>query len=173
MKRSTVLLTVTALVFTLSGAWLGAKHAAPPIPLSPEVASLFSQTLTDSKGKPQVLSQWRGKKLIVNFWAPWCKPCVEEMPELSALQTEITDKNVQVIGIGIDSAANITEFSTKLMIAYPIYVAGMSGTELASTLGNHVGGLPFTALIGMDGQLKKTYTGRLHFDELRKDLASM
>jgi thiol-disulfide isomerase/thioredoxin len=172
MKTSTILLAATALVFTLTGAWLGAKHAAPAIPPSPAVASLFSKTLTDSSGKSQTLSVWQGKKLVVNFWAPWCKPCIEEMPELSALQTSIADKNVQVIGIGIDSAANIAEFSKKLTITYPIYVAGMAGTELASTLGNQVGGLPFTVLISADGQIKKTYTGRLHFEELRKDLAS-
>ena len=171
MKRSTILLAVTALVFTLIGIYLGTRHAAPTVPPSPAVTNFFSQTLTDAKGKPQTLSQWRGKKLIVNFWAPWCKPCIEEMPELSALQTELAANNIQVLGIGIDSADNIAEFASKMVITYPIFVAGMSGTELASTMGNQIGGLPFTVLIGEDGQIKKTYSGRLRFAALRKDLA--
>jgi peroxiredoxin len=95
------------------------------------------------------------------------------MPELSALQGEQAGKPLQIIGIGIDSPTNIAEFAEKHKIAYPVYVGGMSGTDLSRQLGNAHGGLPFTVLIGADGQVKKTYLGRLKFDELRADLASM
>ena len=95
------------------------------------------------------------------------------MPELSALQTGGQYKNLQVIGIGIDSPSNIAEFTQKFKIAYPIYVDGVGGTELSRQFGNAQGGLPFTVLIGADGQVKKTYLGRLKFDLLHKDLASL
>ena len=92
------------------------------------------------------------------------------MPELSALQKEITAKNIQIIGIGIDSAAHIAEFSEKHKVDYPLYVAGISGAELARQFGNQAGGLPFTVLIDATGQIKKTYIGRLKMEELQQGL---
>jgi peroxiredoxin len=98
---------------------------------------------------------------------------VEEMPELSELQNSALGKKIQVIGIGIDSPSNIAEFTRKVKVAYPIYVAGMSGTELSRQFGNTQGGLPFTVLIGADGSVKKTYLARLKFDDLKADLAAL
>jgi thiol-disulfide isomerase/thioredoxin len=137
------------------------------------VNDLFSQSMNDVAGKPQALAQWKGKPLLVNFWAPWCAPCVQEMPELSALAAKDGGKKFNVIGIGIDSPSNIAEFASKFKIAYPLYVAGMSGTDLSRQFGNSQGGLPYTVLIGADGQVKKTYLGRLKFDELKRDLANL
>ncbi len=168
-----------ALLFGASGAYVASKQtAAPLVTAAPAgvtgpVQALFAQRLDDAGGKPQALAQWRGKPLLVNFWAPWCAPCVQEMPELSTLQNEVAGKNLQIIGIGIDSPSNIAQFTQRLKISYPIYVAGMSGTDLSRQLGNQAGGLPYTVLIGADGQVKKTYLGRLQFDQLRKDLAAL
>jgi peroxiredoxin len=80
---------------------------------------------------------------------------------------------VQVIGIGIDSPSNIAQFAEKTRIDYPVYVAGLSGTELSRKFGNTQGGLPYTVLLGADGKVVKTYLGRLKFSELRADLARM
>ncbi|MES2743742.1 MAG: TlpA disulfide reductase family protein [Pseudomonadota bacterium] len=168
-----------ALLFGTSGALVASKQAAAPerkvapAGVTGPVQALFGQRLDDASGKPQALSQWRGKPLLVNFWAPWCAPCVQEMPELSSLQNEAAGKNLQIIGIGIDSPSNIAQFTQRLKISYPIYVAGMSGTDLSRQFGNQAGGLPYTVLIGADGQVKKTYLGRLQFDQLRKDLAAL
>jgi thiol-disulfide isomerase/thioredoxin len=137
------------------------------------VTNLFAQSMNDVSGKSQPLSQWKGKPLLVNFWATWCAPCVQEMPELSALAAADGGKHFNVIGIGIDSPSNITQFASKLKITYPLYVAGMSGTDLAREFGNAAGGLPYTVLIGADGQVRKTYLGRLKFEELKKDLAQL
>ena len=137
------------------------------------VTRLYAQSLNDAAGKPQALSQWQGKHLIVNFWAPWCAPCVREMPELDELAREMGSKNIAVIGIGIDSPSNIAEFAGKHKISYPIYVGAMEGTEMSRDFGNTQGGLPFTVLIGADGQVRKTYLGQLKFDQLRADLAAL
>ncbi len=83
----------------------------------------------------------------------------QEMPELTALQKELQPKNVQILGIGIDNPANISAFADKYKIGYPLYVAGMDGTELSRQLGNQAGGLPFTVLIGADGQREKDLPG--------------
>ena len=174
---------VVAVAFGVMGALAGVGRQAPA-PVTTSIAAtggvphtavvhLFAQSLDDAAGKPQPLAQWKGKALLVNFWAPWCAPCVREMPELSALAASSAGKRVQVIGIGIDSPANIAQFAAKFKIAYPLYVAGMSGTDLSRQFGNTNGGLPFTVLIGADGKVKKTYLGRLKFAELRADLAAL
>lgn len=137
------------------------------------VTRLYGMSLKDASGKQQALSQWQGKAMVVNFWATWCAPCVREMPELDAMARELAAKNIAVIGIGIDSPSNIAQFAAKLKISYPIYVAGMEGTDLARELGNAQGGLPYTVLIGADGSVRKTYLGQLKFEQLRADLAAL
>jgi len=192
MKKSHLIAYgVIAVLFAASGFLVGGKlKPAPapatftPAPGSPgsaaaarepagPVETLFAQTLADDKGVQQALAQWRGKPLLVNFWAPWCAPCVQEMPELSRLHTDGKYKDLQVIGIGIDTPTNITEFNQKFKIAFPLLVGGTSGTELSRTLGNAQGGLPFTVLIGADGQVRKGYLGRLNFDKLAQDLSAL
>jgi thiol-disulfide isomerase/thioredoxin len=146
--------------------------AATAVPADP-AAALLAQSMNDAAGKSQSLAQFKGKPLLVNFWAPWCGPCVKEMPELSTLSTELKAKNINVIGVGIDTPTNILEFTTKYKIAYPIYVGGMGATDLARAFGNDKAGLPYTVLIGANGKVVKTYFGTLKFDELRTDLAAL
>jgi len=134
---------------------------------------LYTQSLNDLAGKPESLAKWRGKPLLVNFWASWCHPCVSEMPELSALAAKDGGKHFNVIGIGIDSPTNMVEFTKKVKISYPLYVGGLRGTDLARALGNANGGLPFTVLVGADGSIRKTYLGQLKFDQVRADLAKL
>src|SRR5450830_2184033 len=171
MKTRNILLFV--LVAALSagiGMYVSHKKTEPQTPEAMAVSNLFAQTMPDTTGKLQPLAQWKGKPLIINFWATWCAPCVEEMPELAALQAEVAP--VQIIGIGVDSQENIAQFAEKFHIYYPLYVAGTGATDLLRQFGNQAGGLPFTVLVGLDGNLKKVYLGRLNFDELRRDLAS-
>ena len=116
------------------------------------------------------MSQWQGKPLIINFWASWCPPCVREMPELSEFSKEIRKHGVHVIGLGVDSSEHIAEFAKQHPVDYPLYVAGITGSELSRQLGNDTGGLPFTVLISSDGKIKKTYPGLLNFQQLRLDV---
>lgn len=173
MKRNALLFGVIALFFAGVGIYFGVRHHTPAAPESPAVANFFAQQMEDASGKVQSLSAFQGKTLIVNFWATWCAPCVEEMPELTELQSEIASKNIQILGIGIDSPSNIREFATKYKITYPLFMAGVSGTELSRQFGNQAGGLPFTVLIGPKGDVRKTYLGRLKMDQLRADLHAL
>jgi thiol-disulfide isomerase/thioredoxin len=174
MKKTWGIFAAVAVICIGLGVFIGHKQTSPQQADNAAVASLLSQSMPDAHGKPQELSQWKSRPLVVNFWATWCAPCVEEMPELSELQTELdAGKKVQIIGIGIDSPSNIAEFIGKYKIAYPIYVGGLSGTELSRQLGNQAGGLPFTVLIDGNGKVRKSYLGRLKMAELRKDIASL
>jgi len=170
-KRNYLLFALIAIVAAGIGMYTSHKQSAPQTPEALAVSRLFAQTMPDVTGKPQTLSQWKGKPLIVNFWATWCAPCVEEMPDLAALQAEVAP--VQIIGIGIDSQENIARFAEKFHIYYPLYVAGTGATDLLRQFGNQAGGLPFTVLVGLDGDVKKVYLGRLDFNVLRRDLASL
>ncbi|MBS0309618.1 MAG: TlpA family protein disulfide reductase, partial [Proteobacteria bacterium] len=85
--------------------------------------------------------------------------------------TELGSKNLQIIGIGVDSESNIKQFAAKYKIDYPLYVAGVSGGDLSRQLGNQAGGLPYTLLIDAQGHVRKSFLGRLHMDTLRKELA--
>ena len=169
--RHIFVFVIVAVIAAAAGMFISHQRTTPQTPEARAIANLFAQTMPDVSGKPQALSQWRGKPMIVNFWATWCAPCVEEMPELAALQAEVAP--VQIIGIGVDSQENIAQFAEKMHIYYPLYVAGTGATDLLRQFGNQAGGLPFTALVGLDGNLKKVYLGRLNFDELRRDLASL
>jgi thiol-disulfide isomerase/thioredoxin len=172
MKRMTLYI-IAAVFFAAIGAYIGTKTMPQSAAVAPETLVLeqvLSQTLPDQHGQPQDLSKWKKQPLIINFWATWCAPCIAEMPELVALQKEIG--TTQIIGIGIDSQANVAQFAEKLHIDYPLYVADTSMIKLLRELGNETGGLPFTLLVGADGLIKKVYVGQLKFDELRQDLAS-
>lgn len=184
-KKKLAALAAVAVVFGALGAFLGYKtQPQPAAPVTTAMAptggtahtastNLYAQSLNDLNGQPQSLEKWKGKPVLVNFWATWCGPCVQEMPELSALANEENGKRYNVIGIGIDSPSAMSEFAAKHKIQYPLYVGGMGGTELSRGFGNAQGGLPFTVLIGADGQVKKTYLGKLKFDELKADLAAL
>jgi thiol-disulfide isomerase/thioredoxin len=169
-KRNIVIFFAVACIFTVVGVYTSLHRSELQQSQVTAVNALFNSSLPDIAGKQQSLKPWQGKILLVNFWATWCNPCIEEMPELSDLQTTVTNKNIQIIGIGIDSAANITEFLSKHKVSYPVYVADTQGAELARKFGNQAGGLPFTVLIEPDGHIKSSYLGRLKLQELKHDL---
>lgn len=169
-KRFTLSAILIGVLCAGLGATLGAKKYEPVPAADTAVQQLFSLTLNDANAKPQAMKQWQGKFLIINFWATWCKPCVEEMPELVQLQKDLASNNVQLLGLGIDTPSNIAEFTKKYQISYPVFAAGMDGTSISQAMGNKAGGLPFTALISPEGKVVKAYSGRLKMSELRADI---
>ena len=134
---------------------------------------LFAATFPDENGKPQNLKQYTGKIVVLNFWATWCEPCREEMPELSALHEMYKDKNVVVLGIAVDEAAAIKDFVKETKVSYPLLVADMQGMEIASHLGNDKSVLPYTVIIKADGSVAKTYFGRVTKPLLEQTLSKL
>jgi peroxiredoxin len=131
------------------------------------VGELFAATFADADGVPRPLAQWRGKPLVVNFWATWCPPCVEEMPDLQAIRDEYSGRGVEIIGIGIDSAAKIAAFRSKHQLTLPLLVAGVGGSDLYRLLGNSAGVLPFTVLIDSSERLRERHVGQVRRQQLR------
>jgi thiol-disulfide isomerase/thioredoxin len=136
-------------------------------------AHLWATPLATLNGRQQTLAVYKGHPVVVNFWASWCGPCVREMPALSALHQEYAKKGIQFAGIGVDSAANVNAFLKKVRVSYPVYIAGFGGTELARSLGDRTGGLPFTVIIDARGVVRATKSGEIRPDELRRTLNAL
>lgn len=162
-----VLSTVIGVVIGLYG--MPKAQAAEPSNASPapqSAAALFDARYPDASGQTEALAKYRGKPVVVNFWASWCGPCVREMPALSELHEKYRPLGVPFIGIGVDNAANIAAFLKRVPVHYPIYVAGGGGADLARNLGNPVGGLPYTVLINAQGQIAWSKLGTLDAAQL-------
>lgn len=129
---------------------------------------LWDLALPDVQGEMRQVSQWKGKRSVVNFWATWCAPCVKEMPDLQALADAHPDK--QIIGIGIDSAANIRTFLQKVPVTYPLLVAETGGVDLLRQLGNAKGGLPFTLVLDEEGRILHHVLGQIDPEDIERHL---
>lgn len=136
-------------------------------------AELLGASFPDLSGQTRRLTEWRGKALLVNFWATWCAPCREEIPLLNAAQQQYMSSGLQVLGIGIDTAANIREFMRKVPIRYPVLVADAGGIELMRELGNRQGGLPFNVLLDRQGRFGGRKLGAYSSTELQSALAAL
>ncbi len=134
---------------------------------------LLALTLPDSNGNTQSLGQWQGKLMVINFWATWCPPCREEMPGFSRLQRKFSGSGVQFLGIGIDSATKIREFSIQTPVSYPLLVGTPGLMEIVSQLGNNAGGLPYTVILGKDGAVQNTRLGAWQESDLEFTLDGM
>ncbi len=122
--------------------------------------ALFSSTLFDLKGQVADLAAYRGKPLIVNFWARWCGPCKVEIPEL--IQLERRNTGVQVIGLNIESNAEaVREFAYAYDVNYPVFLTRESGLPLMQMLGNAKKALPFTIVINAQGKMVSSHIGLL------------
>jgi peroxiredoxin len=132
------------------------------------IDEFFAASFADADGHQQPLAQWRGRPLVVNFWATWCPPCVEEMPDLQQVRDAYRGRGVEVIGIGIDSAAKISDFRNRHRLTLPLLVAGVGGSDLNRRLGNSGGALPYTVLIGADGRLLQRHLGQVKPAQLRR-----
>jgi thiol-disulfide isomerase/thioredoxin len=135
--------------------------------LTPEEAkvavdAIFALNLPDLDGRPQPLAQWRGKVLVVNYWASWCKPCVDEMPALSRMHSHYAAWGVQFVGIGLDDTEKLAAFVRTTPVSYPVLVA----SPAATTPGLQVKGLPYTVVIGRDGRIEMTRLGRIDEESL-------
>lgn len=135
------------------------------------VQTLFATSLDDLGGHSVKLAQYKGKILIVNFWASWCPPCIAEMPELSRFYKDHGSKNLQMIGIAIDNPTSVRNFLKARAVSYPVLLGGMGGTELSAKLGDNQGGLPFTVIIAPDGSIVFQKLGQTSYTELLKHLS--
>ena len=135
--------------------------------------ALWAMRLPDQTGAPHTLAQWRGKVLVLNFWATWCAPCREEIPDFIALRGQYHARNVEFLGIAIDATAPVKAYAAEMDISYPVLIGEGAALELARTLGNPTGALPYTVVIDRDGNIVHRHLGRLPRARLAAILAAI
>jgi thiol-disulfide isomerase/thioredoxin len=136
-------------------------YFSPGVPRDSPAASLLGLALPDIDGHEQRLDQWKGKVLVVNFWATWCEPCREEMPEFVKAQAALGGKGLQFVGIAIDQPDKIRQFSRELKLNYPSLVGGYGALELSKSFGNNFMALPFTVIVDREGRVAYGQMGPL------------
>ena len=138
-----------------------------------DAGALLALSLPDTQGAQQPLRQWQGKVLIVNFWATWCEPCREEMPEFVRAQRELGPKGVQFVGIAVDQRDKVVRFAKELDLNYPALIGGYDAVDVTKVLGNPLAVLPFTVIVSRDGHVAHTQLGPLKPDQLRSIIANL
>jgi len=131
---------------------------------------ILAATLPDLQGKNQSISQWRGKVLVVNFWATWCEPCRREIPEFIELQDKFRDQGLIFIGVALDQKTKVTRYSKEIGINYPVLLGGIESMTLAEAAGNRHAVLPFTVIFDREGKITSTHPGRIARDKLESIL---
>ena len=150
----------------VAGAGFAWWRLNPSLPRQDAVAELWPLSFDQPGGGALSMQAFRGRPLLLNFWATWCPPCVEEMPLLDSFFRENSAKSWQVVGIAIDQPSAVRNFLQRTPVSYPVAMAGLGGTELAKALGNLSGGLPFTVVLDAAGNVLQRRMGRVTQPEL-------
>jgi len=169
MNRQLLYVIPLALTALIAGIWLAQTRYAPQPPTLP-TAALWQLSFPDPQGRLQPLSQWRGKILVLNFWASWCAPCREEMPDFSALRAHYQSQGVEFVGLAIDNSAHVAQFLQRQPVNYPILIGEGAANNLARQLGNPSGALPYTIVLDRDGNIVLRHLGRLQRATLESTL---
>ncbi len=119
-------------------------------------------SLSNLEGKSTPIATWRGKSLVINFWATWCAPCRQEIPLLESLSAEWAGRGVQVIGIAVDHRDQVAAFARKLNIGYPLLIGEQDALRVAADLGFEAPVFPFTVFTDRRGEVVALYVGELH-----------
>ncbi len=169
MTRPLQALLIGTLAVLFAGAgylfyeWRAGTRPPDPVATGQMVLAAKFMGLDD---KPQALEQWRGKVLVLNFWATWCAPCREEIPGFIKFQDQYGARGVQFVGLAIDQKERVGPYARDIGINYPVLVGGLESMDFARQVGNWRGVLPFTLVIDRSGRIATAEIGVLRPDKL-------
>ena len=149
----------------------GASEALKPEDLVGQPRPDFSHR--DSSGRAVSASDFDGHPLLLNFWATWCAPCVEEMPMLSELHDDWSGNGLKVIGIALDDAKRAAAFAAEMDLSYPVLLGSTDVVVTGRRYGNRSGMLPFSVLVDSNGIIRWSHMGVLKRDQLEQALAEI
>ena len=167
MNRRRALYAGAAVGAALAGAGFAwwSNRLSPPTATGH--AAFWGGTLDTPSGAPLVLSTLLGKPLLLNFWATWCPPCVEELPLLDGFYLQNRSKGWQVLGIAIDQPSAVRNWLQRSPLSFAVALGGLQGSEMSKSLGNASGGLPFSVLFSARGDVLERKLGQLSAADLR------
>lgn len=170
MNRHTIVILVLACLAAFGGWWLQNRWMnAPPVqPPAPAGVTTFAvgdsvgtYSLPDLKSQATALATWRGKVVVLNFWATWCAPCRQEMPMLAKMQAEHAADGLQVVGVAMDQPQSAAAFLKNFPVGYPILIGINADPTPTTIFGDTAGLLPYSVLVGRDGRILGTKLGVL------------
>lgn len=150
----------------VTAAWMQGRKASESA-ITTAVPDFWTLQWTTPDGAPLPMQSFQGRPLLVNFWATWCPPCVEELPLINAFYQENKGNGWQVLGLAVDKAALVKTFLSKTPLAFSVGMAGLNGTDLSRKLGNLAGGLPFTVAIDSAGGIILRKMGQVTASDLQ------
>jgi thiol-disulfide isomerase/thioredoxin len=127
---------------------------------------LWDMRFDKPEGGQLVMVDFRGKPLLINFWATWCVPCIRELPALQRFQRDYATRGWQVLALAIDAPVPVLEFIARFKLELTVAMAGIGGMELLRSLGNVQGALPFSVAIDASGQIRQRRLGESKYEEL-------
>jgi thiol-disulfide isomerase/thioredoxin len=142
--------------------WRFEPQAVPKVHTHP----LWDLQFESPAGKGLTMGHFKGKPLLLNFWATWCPPCIEELPMIQTFWRDNAANGHQVVALAIDQPSAVRRFLERQPLGFPVGLAGLEGTNLAKSLGNAAGGLPFTVFFKGDGSIWRQKMGQLTSDDL-------
>jgi thiol-disulfide isomerase/thioredoxin len=148
------------------------ETSAPQKPVSGDLTDLWQMQFDTPDGSKLAMQSLKGKPLLINFWATWCPPCVEELPLLERFYNENKAKSVQIVGLAADKPDAVRAFLQKLPLTFSIGITDLSGIALSKSWGNLAGGLPFSVMLTADGRVMQRKMGKLSEDDLKTWLAA-
>ena len=155
------LIVIGALCILLGGAYQQKTNSS-----AQNLHPIYKEMFMDTEGNKVHLNKFKGKWLVLNFWATWCEPCREEIPELNQFAKD--NKDINLIGIAIDDMEAIEKFQKDTPIEYLSLISNMNGVKLSQSLGNIKGVLPFTVIIDSSGNTVKSFYGKVKIPELNQ-----
>lgn len=169
--KNTIIFIVAITIAGVSGFALQ-RYLAPDSPVGIDTRnSMIGQTrpefaMTDIDGNIRNIKDWDGQVVLLNFWATWCPPCLEEIPDFIEVQQALENKGLQIIGVAVDNEEDVRQFASDMAMNYPVMAGEMEAIELSQKYGNSIGGLPFSAIIDKNGKITHTITGELSKERL-------
>lgn len=166
-----ILLLVAAGLALIAGYWLAQKMRSEPNVTQVSTyggGEMINFTLPDLDGKPRSLNEWRGKVIVLNFWATWCPPCREEIPLLIDLQKRRGPTGLEVIGVAIDDKTAVQRYQRSSGINYPLLMGDDDTLDLIARYGNRLGSLPYSVIIDRGGGIAARKLGPFTENELEK-----
>lgn len=161
MNRRHWLMGGVAGAAALAGAGVAWQRLQPHDVANGAEVAFWASQFEGPNGELVDLQAWRGQPLLINFWATWCPPCVEELPLLNAFHARHAAQGWQVLGLAVDQPSAVRRFMEKLPLSFPVGMAGLAGTELSRTLGNATGALPFTVVMDRKGAVRHRKLGKV------------